>query len=88
MQTSPARTFRLLRRAIFLVSMPFFILGLYVMCADLGATIGPLGGAWLYQTYGAPAPFYANGIILALCALVLAAFLKVPSVQVRAAAGS
>ena len=61
--------------------------GLYVMCADLGATIGPLGGAWLYQSYGAQAPFYANGIILALCALVLWAFLKVPSVQARSAAG-
>jgi len=61
--------------------------GLYVMCADLGATIGPLGGAWLYQTYGAQAPFYANGIILALCALVLLAFLKVPAVQPRSAGG-
>jgi MFS family permease len=52
--------------------------GLYVMCADLGAAIGPLGGAWLYQAYGAPAPFYANGIILALCGLVLLVFLKIP----------
>ena len=52
--------------------------GVYVMCADLGATIGPLGGAWLYQSYGAAAPFYANGILLALCAAVLWAFLKVP----------
>ncbi len=54
--------------------------GLYVMCADLGATIGPLGGAWLYQTYGPQAPFYANGVILALCALVLLIFLKIPPV--------
>ncbi len=52
--------------------------GLYVMCADLGATIGPLGGAWLYQTHGAAIPFYANGIILALCALVLLVFLRTP----------
>jgi MFS transporter, DHA1 family, multidrug resistance protein len=52
--------------------------GLYVMCAGLGATIGPLGGAWLYQAYGAQAPFYANGIILALCAVVVAVFLKIP----------
>ncbi len=55
--------------------------GLYLMCADLGATIGPLGGAWLYQTYGAAAPFYANGIILALCALALLAFLRPPADQ-------
>ena len=53
--------------------------GLYVMCADLGATIGPLGGAWLYQTVGAPAPFYANGVILAICAVVLLVFLQLPS---------
>jgi len=53
--------------------------GFYLMCADLGATIGPLGGTWLYQTYGEAIPFYANGIILAVCALVLWAFLRVPS---------
>jgi MFS family permease len=52
--------------------------GLYVMCNDLGATVGPLGGAWLYQTFGAQAPFYANGAILALCGLVLWLFLKIP----------
>lgn len=56
--------------------------GFYVMCADLGATIGPLGGAWLYQAYGPQAPFYANGVILALCALVLGLFLKIPRAQV------
>ena len=52
--------------------------GLYAMCADLGATIGPLGGAWLYQSFGATGPFYTNGVILALCALVLWIFLKIP----------
>ena len=51
--------------------------GLYVMFADLGATIGPLGGAWLYQTYGQAIPFSANGIILALCAGILWLFLKI-----------
>ena len=56
--------------------------GLYVMCAGLGATIGPLGGAWLYQAYGAPAPFYANGIILALCAVVVWLFLKIPPIAI------
>ncbi len=55
--------------------------GLYVMCNDLGATVGPLGGAWLYQTFGAPAPFYANGVILALCGLVLWMFLKIPTAE-------
>jgi MFS family permease len=55
--------------------------GLYAMAADLGATIGPIGGAWLYQTVGARAPFYANGIVLALCAGVLAAWLRVPALS-------
>jgi MFS family permease len=55
--------------------------GLYAMAADLGATIGPVGGAWLYQTVGARAPFYANGIVLALCALVLGLWLRVPGVS-------
>jgi MFS family permease len=53
--------------------------GLYAMCADLGATIGPLAGAWLYQTYGVQAPFYANGIVLTLCAAILLVFLRIPS---------
>jgi MFS family permease len=52
--------------------------GLYALAADLGATIGPLGGAWLYQQQGARWPFYANGIVLALCAAVLWIWLRVP----------
>jgi MFS family permease len=60
--------------------------GLYVMCNDLGATIGPLGGTWLYQRFGAPAPFYANGVILALCAVVLLAFLRIPTKKPSAVA--
>ncbi len=55
--------------------------GLYVMCNDLGAAIGPLGGTWLYQTLGAEAPFYVNGVILALCTLVLAVFLRTPDAR-------
>lgn len=34
--------------------------GLYVTAADLGATVGPLGGAWLYRTWGDRAPFCAR----------------------------
>jgi MFS family permease len=52
--------------------------GLYVMCNGLGAAIGPLGGTWLYQSFGTHVPFYANGVILALCALVLLGFLRIP----------
>lgn len=53
--------------------------GLYAFAADLGAAIGPLGGTYLYQAAGPQAPFYANGIILAVCAVVLGALLRVPA---------
>jgi MFS family permease len=55
--------------------------GLYAMAADLGATVGPVGGAWLYQIVGPRAPFFVNGIALALCAGVLGVWLRVPSVS-------
>jgi MFS family permease len=57
--------------------------GLYVMCHDLGAALGPLAGAWLYQAFGAATPFRANGVVLALCALVLWLFLEEPVRQPR-----
>ena len=52
--------------------------GMYSMVAGLGATLGPLIGGWLYEVLGAKAPFYANGIILAICAVILIALLKIP----------
>jgi DHA1 family multidrug resistance protein-like MFS transporter len=52
--------------------------GLYAMAGGLGATVGPLVGGWLYETVGSQAPFYANGVILALCMLVLVVWLKLP----------
>jgi MFS transporter, DHA1 family, multidrug resistance protein len=55
--------------------------GLYAMANDLGATIGPFGGAWLYQNVGASAPFHANSALLAACAVVLALFLRLPAKQ-------
>jgi len=54
--------------------------GLYVMVADIGAAIGPLGGGWLYDSVNSSAPFYATGIILALCGLLLLLFLQTPKV--------
>ena len=52
--------------------------GFYAMAAGLGATVGPLAGGWLYEAVGPWAPFYANGIVLALCTLALALFLREP----------
>jgi MFS family permease len=57
--------------------------GLYALATALGATIGPLGGAWLYQHRGVQWPFYANGIVLALCAAVLWVWLQVPDHTMR-----
>ena len=54
--------------------------GLYALAADLGATIGPFGGTWLYQHWGVQAPFYANGIVLALCAVAIGLWLRVPAI--------
>jgi len=53
--------------------------GLYAMAADLGATIGPVAGAWLYQAVSPQAPFVANAAVLALCAGALALWLHVPA---------
>jgi len=55
--------------------------GLYALAANLGATVGPVSGGWLYQHLGARAPFYANGFVLAVCALVLGVWLRVPPVK-------
>ncbi len=53
--------------------------GVYALAGGLGATVGPLGGAWLYQTLGPGIPFYANGLILTLCAMILWALLEEPA---------
>jgi MFS family permease len=58
--------------------------GMYTTAAGLGATIGPLFGGWLYEAIGSKAPFYANGVILAICALILAALLKIPNHEPQA----
>jgi MFS family permease len=55
--------------------------GYYAMAAGIGATFGPLAGGWLYQSVGASAPFFANGVVLGICTLVLAIFLQEPAKQ-------
>jgi DHA1 family multidrug resistance protein-like MFS transporter len=54
--------------------------GIYALAGGLGATAGPLAGGWLYERVSPAAPFYANGIVVAASALVLWAWLHVPSV--------
>ena len=58
--------------------------GLYSMAAGLGAMFGPLVGGWLYQSVGQSAPFYANGLVLAGCALALLFFLQEPKTRLLA----
>ncbi len=53
--------------------------GLYTMAGGLGAAVGPLLGGWLYEVTGPQAPFYANGVVLLVCTVVLAALLQIPS---------
>lgn len=55
--------------------------GLYVMVADIGSAIGPLGGGWLYDSMSPAAPFFAAGIVLALCGLILLVFLQTPKIS-------
>jgi MFS family permease len=52
--------------------------GIYALAGGLGATVGPLVGGWLYESVSPAAPFYANGIVLALSTLVLGLFLQIP----------
>jgi MFS family permease len=52
--------------------------GLYAMAAGLGMTVGPVAGGWLYERLGPQAPFVANGLVLAVSALLLAAWLREP----------
>jgi MFS family permease len=58
--------------------------GVYALAGGLGATVGPLVGGWLYEHVSPTAPFYANGIVLAVSVIVLWALLQVP----RAPAGA
>lgn len=45
--------------------------GFYTLAAGLGATVGPLLGGWLYDNSGQSVPFYINGILMALSALLV-----------------
>jgi hypothetical protein len=49
------------------------------MAAGIGATFGPLAGGWLYQSVVTSARFFANGLVLGICTLVLVVFLQEPA---------
>lgn len=50
--------------------------GLYLFISSLGAAIGSLLGGWLYDSLGHAMPFYLNGIILLLDAILVAVLFK------------
>jgi DHA1 family multidrug resistance protein-like MFS transporter len=54
--------------------------GIYALAGGLGATVGPVVGGWLYERVSPAAPFYVNGAVVAVSALVLWAWLRVPAV--------
>ena len=50
--------------------------GYYQLAANLGATLGPLLGGWLYDSTSQAVPFYVNGAILMAGALWVILFLR------------
>ena len=45
--------------------------GLYTLVSSMGASVGPLAGGWLYDSVGRSVPFYLNGIVLLIGALLV-----------------
>jgi len=52
--------------------------GLYTFSYFLGAAVGPLAGAWLYDAVSPAAPFNANAVVLLLGAVLVLAALREP----------
>jgi len=50
--------------------------GLYTLAAGLGATIGPVLGGWVYDTWGHAMPFYMNAGILVMGAVLVLALVR------------
>jgi DHA1 family multidrug resistance protein-like MFS transporter len=59
--------------------------GLYDLVENLGFAIGPLLGGMLYDVIGGEAPFYLNGVILIVSAVLVLALLRQVSHQEPAA---
>jgi MFS family permease len=45
--------------------------GFYTFVSSMGASIGPLAGGWLYDSLGRAVPFYLNGVVLLMGALLI-----------------
>ena len=55
--------------------------GLHDFSMNLGITIGPLLGGWMYDTIGKSSPFYLNGVILLFCGTWVLLFMRHPKHQ-------
>ena len=58
--------------------------GLYTAATGLGLAFGPLIGGWLYDQYSNQMPFYLNGSLLFLAAIILILLLKTPQNKIAA----
>jgi MFS family permease len=45
--------------------------GFYTFVSSMGASVGPLAGGWLYDSVGRAVPFYFNGVVLLMGALLV-----------------
>lgn len=45
--------------------------GFYTFVSSMGASVGPLAGGWLYDSVGRAVPFYFNGVVLLIGALLV-----------------
>jgi MFS family permease len=45
--------------------------GFHTFVSSMGASVGPLAGGWLYDSVGLAVPFYLNGVVLLMGALLV-----------------
>jgi MFS family permease len=50
--------------------------GLYTFAYFLGAAVGPIAGGFLYDNWGHATPFYLNGVVLLVGAMLVATILR------------